>query len=109
MRKARKTFTVTEDMVGKYINQHLYTDVIPVGKIVGIKSKTVVLLQPITATKNKTKMEFVVGGFAGHCVNQYAQDWDFEEYGEVKEFKIAANDRYNRISDAPIHYYDYNF
>ena len=56
MRKARKTFTATEDMVGKYINQHLYTDVIPVGKIVSIKSKTVVLLQPITATKNKTKM-----------------------------------------------------
>jgi hypothetical protein len=54
-------------------------------------------------------MEFVVGGFAGHCVNQWAQEWDFEEYGEVKEFKIAANDRYNRISDAPIHYYDYNF
>ena len=109
MRKTRKTFTATEDIIGKYINQHLYTDINPIGKIVGIKSKTIILLQPIIATKNKTKMEFITGGFAAHCVNQQSQDWVYEEYGEVREFKIAANDKCNRISDTPIHYYDYNF
>lgn len=109
MRKPRKTFTATEDMIGKYINTHLYTDVIPVGKIVGIKSKTVFLIQPIKATKNKTKMEFIPGGFAGHCTNQWAQEWEYEETGTIKEFKMSVNDRYNRISDHPINYYDYNF
>jgi hypothetical protein len=54
-------------------------------------------------------MEFITGGFAAHCVNQRSQDWVYEEYGEVREFKIAANDKCNRISDTPIHYYDYNF
>ena len=59
----RKTFTANEDMIGKYINEYLYSDINPIGKIVGIKSKTILYVQPIEATENKTKMDFVPGGF----------------------------------------------
>ena len=54
-------------------------------------------------------MEWVVGGFAGHCINQYAQSYDFSEEGEVFEMRLSSKDRYYRISEKPIKYYDYNF
>ena len=109
MKATRRTFTATENMIGKFLNLHLYTDINPIGKIVGIKSKTVLLIQPIKETKNNAKMEFISGGFAGHCVNQHDQDWGFEEYGDVREHKMYATDRSVRISDNPIMYYDFNF
>jgi len=107
---ARTTFTATEDMIGKYINEYLYSDVNPVGKIVGIKSKTILYVQPIEATKNKTEMEFIPGGFSAHCTNNGAQEWEFEEVGEVVEMRMTLG-RYDwrKIADAPRKHYDYNF
>lgn len=105
----RKTFTATTDMIGKYINRYLYTDAYPIGKIVGIKSKTILLVQPVEATENKVKMEFAVGGFSAVCLNQCEQQYDFIEVGEVFEMKMRANDRQIGITDKPYKYYDYNF
>jgi hypothetical protein len=102
-------FQSSEEMIGKYINRHGYSDVDPIGKIVGIKSKTILYVQPIEAGDNKTKMEWVSGGFAGHCVNQWAQSYDFTEVGDVFEMKMSNGNRSYRISDRPIKYYDYNF
>lgn len=107
---ARRGFTATEDMIGKYINEVLYTDVNPIGKIVGIKSKTILYVQPIEATENKTKMDFVPGGFSFHCTNNRAQEWEFKEVGEVVEMRMTLGRYdYRRISDRPRKYYDYNF
>jgi hypothetical protein len=105
----RASFSTSEDLIGKYINRHGYSDIDPVGKIVGIKSKTIVFVQPVVAGENKTKMEWVAGGFAGHCVNQHAQSYDFTEEGEVFEMRLSSGDRCHRISEKPIKYYDYNF
>lgn len=105
----RKSFTATEDMIGKYLNRVLYTDIQPIGKIVGIKSKTTLLVQPITVSENKTKMEFIPGGFAGVCINQDKQEYDYTEEGEVFPYRMSVNDRYVRISEKPHYYYDYNF
>lgn len=105
----RARFQTSEEIIGKYINRHGYSDIDPVGKIVGIKSKTIVLVQPVEAGDNKTKMEWVVGGFAGHCVNQYAQSYDFTEVGEVFELRMSVGNKSLIISDNPIKYYDYNF
>jgi hypothetical protein len=105
----RASFSTSEDLIGKYINRHGYSDIDPVGKIVGIKSKTIVFVQPVVAGENKTKMEWVAGGFAGHCVNQHAQSYDFTEEGEVFEMRLSSGDKYHRISEKPIKYYDYNF
>jgi hypothetical protein len=107
---ARNTFTATEDMIGKYINEYLYTDVNPIGKIVGIKSKTILYVQPIEATENKTKMEFIPGGFSLHCTNNSEQKWEFKEVGEVVEMRMTVGRHdFRRISDSPRKYYDYNF
>jgi hypothetical protein len=96
-------------MIGRYINQHGYSDVEPLGRIVGIKSKTILYVQPMKAGENKTKLEWVSGGFAGHCLNQNEQSYDFTDIGEVIEVRMSAGDRCMRISDRPIKYYDYNF
>jgi hypothetical protein len=105
----RARFSTSEDLIGKYINRHGYSDIDPIGKIVGIKSKTIVYVQPVVAGDNLTKMEFVSGGFAGHCVNQNEQRYEFTEEGDVFEMRLSNGDKYRRISDRPIKYYDYNF
>jgi hypothetical protein len=105
-------FVVSEALVGKYINQVLWSDVSPVGKIVGIKGKTKVLIQPVTAGKNLTEMQFVVGGFAGHCTNQREQRYEFSEEGNVFEAPLSNNSlkkRFWSIDEAPCKYHDYNF
>ena len=58
-----ETKYVTADLIGKYVNRCLWSDVDPIGKIVGIKGKYIALIQPVVASENKTKMEFIAGGF----------------------------------------------
>ena len=109
--QSKARFTATPELVGKYINRYLWTDILPVGKIVGIKGKTKVLVQPVVAGPNKTKMEYVVGGFAGVCLNQWEQHYDFIEKGEVFEMTLS-NSKLKRsfgIDDHPRKYYDFNF
>jgi hypothetical protein len=103
---------LTNELIGKYINRVLYSDVDPVGKIVGIKGKTKVLIQPISASENKTKMDFIPGGFSAHCTNMYDQSYEFYEDGEVFEAtlsKTAMKKRFWSISQNPRKFYDYNF
>ena len=109
MKKER--FTVTEELVGKYLNYYLWTDVNPIGKIVAIKGKTKVIVQPVVASENLTKMEYVVGGFAGHCVNQWDQRYEFTEQGEVFEMTLSNSKlkRSLKIDNHPRKYYDFNF
>ena len=107
-----KRFVVTPELIGKYINRGLFTDIDPVGKIVGIKGKTTVLIQPIQASRNLTEMKFNPGGFAGHCVNQDEQSYEFTEVGEVSEVKLSNTFMKNfrwYIHNEPRKYYDYNF
>ena len=103
---------VNEELIGKYINQVLWSDVNPVGKIVGIKGKTKVLIQPVCASKNKAKMEFVPGGFSAVCLNQNEQHYDFMEVGEVFETTLShakMKKGFWSIEDGPNKHYDYNF
>ena len=112
IRTTKEKFQVTEELIGKYINQVLWSDINPVGKIVGIKGKTKVLIQPIVAGKNKTKMEFVEGGYAGHCINMYDQSYDYTETGEVFEAPLSRTGmkkKFWKIHDVPQKHYDYNF
>lgn len=107
-----KKLELTPDLIGKYINRVLWSDVYPVGKIVGIKGKTKVLIQPVEASRNQTKMEFIPGGFSAVCVNQSEQRYDYSEVGEVFEVSLSNTSMKNRfwkISNAPHKYYDYNF
>lgn len=114
----RATFTATDEMIGKYLCMRLYTDTRLVGRIVGFKSKTVLIIQSMDVVRNKTKMEFELGGFAANCTNQSEQMWEFVDTNDIYEFKIKPTEMVgfgsNKstglfISDTPKYYYDFNF
>jgi hypothetical protein len=105
-------FAVTEELVGKYLNRVLWSDVDPIGKIVGIKGKTKVIVQPVKAGPNKAKMEYVTGGFAGHCTNMYDQHYDFIEEGDTFVMPLSNSSMKKRficIHNHPQKHYDFNF
>ncbi len=109
-----KQFT-NEDVVGKYVSQHLWSDVNIVGKIVGTFGKTGILIQPMKATQGEWEQVWHVGGFAGHCSNQHAQVWNYELLDEepirmrlCARFFVGSGNRHG-IHEAPYKYYDYNF
>lgn len=107
-----KKFEATPDLIGKYINRYLWTDADPVGKIIGVRGKSFVTIQPIRAGRNKTKMKFEVGGFAGHAINNDQQEYDYFEQGEPYEVRLSNSKMHNMhwaISDKPFKKYDYNF
>ena len=51
--------------IGKFINRGYYSDVEPIGQIVGIKGSKY-LVRTIKAEKQIGNLQFVSGGFAGH-------------------------------------------
>jgi hypothetical protein len=104
------SFDNLEALVGKYVNQYFYTDIEPVGKIVGFKGKTTIIIKKMYAGDNKTKMEFISGGFAGVCTNQYSQEYDFFELEETITMRVGKSFRKQYgIDEKPRKYYDYNF
>lgn len=108
----KNNYEGVQGLEGKYINQHLWSDSNPVGKIISTRGKNFVTIQPVEASENKTKMEFVVGGFSAICLNDSKQQYDFVEVGEPFEVRLSkaqlAN-KYWAIEDAPFKHYDYNF
>ena len=109
----RERLVATPDLIGKYINEVLWSDVNPVGQIVDIKGKTTLIVARVTADHNKTKMEYIPGGFAGHCTNMYDQDWEFtlheNDLFEVNYSRTNFKKRFYAIYDYPRKFYDYNF
>lgn len=103
-----KEINQLEHKIGMYVSRAGYSDVDIIGKIVGVKGKRTFLVKPMRAEKQLTKLEFLVGGFAGHCINQQNQEWSFKEYDEIIEVKNLKNSRLV-FSEKPYHYYDYNF
>ena len=107
-----KTQNNTPELIGKYINKVLWSDVEPIGKIVALKGKYKVIVQKVEATENKTKMEFERGGFSFHCPNNHQQRYDFFETDEFIELSISESNMkksFLRIGDSPRKFYDYNF
>ncbi len=99
-----------ENLVGKYVNERGYTDINPVGKVIGTRGKTILILQMVVETEQTEPMNFIVGGFAGVCVNVYDQKWQFEEVDKVFELRLSKQfSRRYMIEDAPRKFYDYNF
>lgn len=109
----RTTLTATPDMVGKYINQCLWSDVNPVGRILAIKGKNTLVCCRVTAGENLEKMQYVSGGFAGHCVNMHDQRYEYTEHVddifEVRYSNAMRKQKYYHVMDYPCKFYDYNF
>lgn len=105
-----KTQNQNSQLIGKYLNRYGYTDINPVGKIIAVSGKQTVTVQRVEASENKTKMEFVPGGFSAVCMNQYAQEYDFTETEET--FKVRLSKTYLKtvsVQLTPCKFYDYNF
>lgn len=104
--------TTNSHLIGKYINQYLWTDVQPLGKIVGVKGKATLILARVSCTQDESvKMEFIPGGFAGHCVNNREQKWIYE-VDESSTFPVRLSKsllRRCRIEDGPYNFFDFNF
>jgi hypothetical protein len=114
--QTRKTLSATPDMVGKYINRVLWSDVDPVGKIIGIKGKNTLICCRVTPSQNLTPMNelgFIAGGFVGTYVNQYAQRYEFTEdmndIFEIRYSRSMTKDKFLHIDKSPFKFYDYNF
>lgn len=101
---------VSPELVGKYLNRYGYTDINPVGKIIGTRGKSILILKEVVAGDNKTKLDFHVGGFAAHCSNQNEQSYDFTETNKTLEFRLSKQlARQYKIDDTPKKFYDFNF
>lgn len=105
-----KQTQVSAEMIGQFVNRYLYTDIKQLGKIVGIKGKSTIIISLMEASENKTKMDFVPGGFSAICLNNWAQEYDFYETGKIIEMRISKSfyKQYG-IDSEPIKYHDYNF
>ena len=113
-----------ETLVGKYMNVSCGSDCSPF-KIIKHPSEKTILIQGMRciADKENSNLKFIVGGFAGHCVNQHEQKWNIteSENGAIRCYtkrkdgswypKGTAMVYYNkcRVSDTPIKFYDYNY
>jgi len=148
MNKIKVTPEMLKDIVKQfpYFNEYLWigvehdglywhSDVNPI-EIVGVKGNTIEIRR-MKIGDNKTKMEFIPGGFSAHCLNNSSQDWEIESnpdspvekariikifeynrkqydpdtkgYKDVKEYSIIRNGLTYRFSDKPCYYYDFNF
>lgn len=102
--------TFGPELIGKYVNRYFGSDVEPIGRIIGLRGKSILIVQRVSTTKQTTKMEFIPGGFAAHCVNNRDQRWEFEDRQDTVELRFSKSFlRWNSIGDKPVKFYDYNF
>ena len=98
--------------IKSFCNLHLYTDIEPY-EVVSVINPKKVVIRPMSATRI-SEMKFVVGGFAGHCTNNFDQKWSFESLPDAQTITITLTKKgwgqgMHRMSDKPIKFYDYNF
>lgn len=107
-----KETLVNIELIGKYINHYMWSDVEPLGKIVGVKGKSTVVLARVSYERDESvNINFIQGGFAGHCTNNHSQKWLYT-VNEKDTFTVRLGKAFlkrNRIQDTPYHFYDYNF
>lgn len=99
-----------DSLIGTFLNRIGYSDVDPIGQVIGVKGKKTLIVREVLATEQKTKLEWVAGGFSAICLNQGNQSWDFEITDNIIEIKVTkAATRQIRSNERPVKYYDYNF
>lgn len=81
-------------------------------------TKAFVVVQRDKATLDpEFKPEWILGGFAGHCVNQDEQSYTYERDENGQTYKLYWSNRYSRygqpgspsLSKGRHEFYDYNF
>lgn len=105
-------------MVGKFMNQHGWTDVEPFEVVKVVSDKCVEVRAMKAELDPSWKPAFVPGGFSAVCVNGGSQRWNIQsdESAEVIRVRQHKNGTWKnkygalfRPSDSPRKFYDYNF
>jgi len=101
----------------KYANRYGYSDVTPFEVVRAISEKTIEVREMDATRDESVALEWLPGGFAGHCINQYRQKWIITSNKENPVIRLRLNrkgwqDKYGShytLSDCPSRFYDYNF
>lgn len=109
--KIRESYVVGDGATVNYwTDAHAYT-------IIGKTAKTLTLQRDKATLSPDFQPEWVSGGFAGHCVNQNEQTYDYERDTNGMVVKAYWSDRKCgyyvdktlRVSHGRHEFYDYNF
>ena len=100
-----------------YANHYGYSDVNPFEVVKVISDKTIEVREMDSERDESVKLDWAVGGFAGHCINQRDQKWFIKSNPEnsVIRIRLGKNgwkDKHGRrfdLSAEPVRFYDYNF
>jgi hypothetical protein len=101
-----------------YANHYGYSDVNPYEIVRVVSNKTIEVREMDAERDESVQLEWVPGGFAGHCVNQRDQKWNIKSNpaNPVIRIRLSAKkgwqDKHGRrfgLSDKPVKFYDYNF
>lgn len=104
-------------IMNKYANHYGYSDVYPFEVVRVISDKTIEVREMDAERDDSVKLEWLPGGFAGHCVNQRDQKWFITSNESNPVIRLRLNkkgwqDKHGRrfgLSDKPVRFYDYNF
>lgn len=105
------------DHAPRYANHIGYSDVDPYEIVRVVSAKTLDIREMDAERDESVKLDWAVGGFAGHCMNQYSQKWNITSNTENRVVRIRlgkqgwkdAHGRRYDLSDTPVKFYDYNF
>ena len=101
-----------------YANHYGYSDVNPYEVVRVISDKTIEVREMDAERDESIDLEWVPGGFAGHCLNQRDQKWHIKSNpaNPVIRIRLSAKkgwqDKHGRrfgLSEKPVKFYDYNF
>ena len=101
-----------------YANQYGWSDVNPFEVVKVISDKTIEVREMDAERDDSVKLDWAVGGFAGHCINQRDQKWFItsNDQNPVVRIRLSKSgvwkDKHGRkygLSDKPVKFYDYNF
>lgn len=105
-------------MTNQYANHYGYSDVNPYEVVKVISDKTIEIRKMDADRDDTVKLEWVFGGFSGHCVNQHSQKWIIKSNLNNPVIRIRLSkkkgwlDKHGQkfgLSDKPVKFYDYNF
>lgn len=104
--------------MSQYANRLGYSDVEPFEVVRVVSEKCVEVRKMAYELDPAWQPEWVVGGFAGRCINQNSQKWIIASNpaNPVCRIRLQKNGNWKApsgerfaLSDRPVKFYDYNF
>jgi len=104
-------------MTNQFANLHSYTDVEPYEVVRIVSDKTIEIRRMKAEKDESVELKWVVGGFAGHCINQRDQKWHISSDETAPIIRARRridgyfHSAYGRhmMNDKAVCFHDYNF